>query len=72
MTELEKRYSRAIRFLKRLDKAEAKQHWEQGESVEAVISEVRSFLSDLRLERHLIRLGHKALPIGSAENESSD
>lgn len=70
MTELEKRYQKTITFLQRIDKAEEKLHWEEGETVNEVLSEIRSFLSDLRLEGELMRIGHKPMDIGSAGNES--
>jgi hypothetical protein len=55
-SELEKRYSRAIALLKRMDKAEAKLHWEEGETYEDVMLDIRHLLSDLRLEKEMEEL----------------
>lgn len=51
--ELEKRYNKAIALLKRIDRAEAKLHWEEGETYEDVMFDIRNLLSDLRLEKEM-------------------
>lgn len=53
--ELEKRYKRAVALLTRMDKAEAKPHWEEGETYEDVLFDIRNFLSDLKLEEDMLK-----------------
>ncbi len=42
---------RAVELLRRIDKAERKKAWQQGESLEAAVDACREFLGDLRTER---------------------
>lgn len=60
-SELEKRYNKAIALLKRMDKAEAKLHWEEGETYEDVMFDIRNLLSDLRLEKEIEALNEADL-----------
>lgn len=42
---------RAVDLLRRIDKAEHKKSWQEGESLEAAVEAAREFLSELRTER---------------------
>jgi len=59
ISELEKRYEKALVLLRRTVKAEAKLHWEEGETYEDVVLDIRHFLSDLKLEEELCGLSTK-------------
>jgi hypothetical protein len=51
--ELEKRYEKALVLLRRIVKAEEKLHWQEGETYEDVVLDIRHFLSDLKLEEDI-------------------
>ena len=44
--EIARDYIKAMRFLARVYKANEKLHWEEGDSIDAVMEEVNHFLSD--------------------------
>jgi hypothetical protein len=44
---------RALALIRRADRAEAKLHWQEGESLEQVVCEMRNLLSDIRLYREM-------------------
>jgi hypothetical protein len=44
--EIARDYLKAMRFLARAYKANQKLHWEEGDSIDAVMEEVNTFLSD--------------------------
>jgi hypothetical protein len=52
----ERYYRRAIDILKRIDVAEQKKAWQEGETLEAAIDEARSLLSDIRSDEELAKL----------------
>jgi hypothetical protein len=52
-SELEKRYEKVLVLLRRTVKAEEKCHWEEGETYEDVVLDIRHFLSDLKLEEDI-------------------
>ena len=52
-SELEKRYEKVLTLLRRSIKAEEKCHWEEGETYEDVVLDIRHFLSDLKLEKEI-------------------
>lgn len=60
ISELEKRYEAALVLLRRMDKAEAKLHWQEGETYEDVMWSIRCFLSNLKLEEDLSRMCNEA------------
>ena len=47
---------RAIDLLRRIDKAERKKPWQEGESLEAAVEACREFLGDIRTEIAIRRL----------------
>jgi hypothetical protein len=52
----ERNYNRAVELLKRIDVAYDKEAWQEGETIEAVLKEARSFLADIRTDAELEKL----------------